>query len=147
MPENESLKRPRLYWLRIGDPSNTQRSFSENMKLSGKRASSTWVCSWIEGLASANTCRSRLPRPCNVEKLVASVVNSKLPYAAPVWTSALNNHAIQKKLFSAQRGVVLRIVSAFLTVSTSSSRLLLDASAYGPWLLLCEPEPLQEKRR
>ena len=27
-------------------------------------------------------------------RLVASVVNSKLFYAAPVWTSALNNHAI-----------------------------------------------------
>ena len=39
-------------------------------------------------------------------RLVASVVKSKLPYAAPFGTSALNNHAIQKKLFSAQRGVV-----------------------------------------
>ena len=45
-------------------------------------------------------------------RLVVSVVNSKLLYAAPVWTSALNNHVIQKKLFSARRGVVLRIVSA-----------------------------------
>ena len=33
-------------------------------------------------------------------RLVASVVNSKLLNAAPVWTSAFNNHAIQKKLFS-----------------------------------------------
>ena len=48
------------------------------------------------------------------------MVNSKLLYAAPVWTSALNNHAIQKKLFWAQRGVVLRIVSAYRTVSTSA---------------------------
>ena len=53
-------------------------------------------------------------------RLVASVVNSKLLYADPVWTSALNNYAIQKKLFSAQRGVVLRIVSACRTVSTSA---------------------------
>ena len=29
-------------------------------------------------------------------RLVASVVNSKLLYAAPVWTSALNSHAVQK---------------------------------------------------
>ena len=43
-------------------------------------------------------------------RLVASVVNSKLLYAAPVWICTLNNYAIQKKLFSAQRGVVLRIV-------------------------------------
>ena len=46
-------------------------------------------------------------------RLVASVVNSKLLYAAPIWTSALNIHAILKKLFSAQRGVVIRIVSAY----------------------------------
>ena len=46
-------------------------------------------------------------------RLVASVVNSKLLYAVSAWTSTLNNHAIQKKLFSAQRGVVLRIVSAY----------------------------------
>ena len=52
--------------------------------------------------------------------LVASVVNSKLLHAAPVWTSALNNHAIQKKLFLAQRGAVLRIVAANRTVSTSA---------------------------
>ena len=53
-------------------------------------------------------------------RLVASVVNSKLLYATPVWTSSLNNHAIQKKLFSAQRGVVLRIVSVYRTLSTSA---------------------------
>ena len=41
---------------------------------------------------------------------VASVVNSKLLYAALIWTSALNTHAILKRLFSAQRGVVMRIV-------------------------------------
>ena len=53
-------------------------------------------------------------------RLVASMVNSKLLYAAPIWTSALNNHAILNKLFSAQRGVVMRIVSAYQTVSTSA---------------------------
>ena len=53
-------------------------------------------------------------------RLVASVVNSKLLHAAPACTSAFNNHAIQKKLFSTQRDVVLRIVSAYRTVSTSA---------------------------
>ena len=53
-------------------------------------------------------------------RLVASIVNSKLLYAAPIWTSALNNHAILKRLFSAQRSVVMRIVSAYRTVSTSA---------------------------
>ena len=46
-------------------------------------------------------------------RLMVSVENSKLLYAAPVSTSALNNHAIQKKIFSAQRGEVLIIVSAY----------------------------------
>ena len=48
------------------------------------------------------------------------MANSNLLYAALVWTSALNNHAIHKKLFLAQRGVVLRIVSAYRTVLTSA---------------------------
>ena len=55
-----------LCWSQTGDPSNIRRSLSGNMKSSGKRALSTWVCSWIEGLALANTCRSRLPKPSNV---------------------------------------------------------------------------------
>ena len=57
-------------------------------------------------------------------RLVTSVVNSKLLYAAPIWTSALNNYAILKKLFSAQRGVVMRIVSAYRTVTTSAMLVL-----------------------
>ena len=54
-------------------------------------------------------------------RLVACVRRKfELLHAAPVWTSALNNHASQKKLFSAQRGVVLRIISAYRTVLTSA---------------------------
>ena len=39
------------------------------MRLKGKKALSTWVCSWIKALASASTCRSRLPKPSNVQPL------------------------------------------------------------------------------
>ena len=53
---------------------------------------------------------------------MASVVHSRLLYAAPVWAKALQNHAIQRRLFSAQRLVALRIVSAYRTVSTSAVR-------------------------
>ena len=63
------------------------------------------------------------------KRLVASVVNSKLLYAASTWTCALNNHVILKKLFSAQRGVVMRIVSAYRTVSTSAVLVLASVSA------------------
>ena len=48
------------------------------------------------------------------------VMHPKLLYAALVWTNALQNHAVQRKLFSAQRGVALRIVSAYRTVVTSA---------------------------
>ena len=58
------------------------------------------------------------------KRLVASVVNSELLYAPPVWTSALNNYAIQNKLLSAQRGVVLRIVPAYESVSMSAMLVL-----------------------
>ena len=57
-------------------------------------------------------------------RLVASVVLSKLLYAAPVWANALHNYAIQRKLFSAQRSVALRIVSAYRTVSNSAALVL-----------------------
>ena len=52
------------------------------------------------------------------------MVHSKLLYADPVWANALQNHAIQKKLFSAQRSAALRIVSAYRTVSTSAVSVL-----------------------
>ena len=123
-------EKPRLCWSRTGDPSNIRGLFLGNMKSSGKRALSTWECSWIEGLAVANTCRSvdllvHIGGPREAKRrLVASVINSKLLYAAPIWTSALNNHAILKKLFSAQRGVLMRIVSASRTVSTSAAMVL-----------------------
>ena len=53
-------------------------------------------------------------------KDVASMVHSKLIYVAPVWALASNNHAILKKLSSAQRGVALRVISAYRTVSRSA---------------------------
>ena len=68
-------------------------------------------------------------------RLVASVVHSKLLYAAPAWANALQNHATQRKLFSAQRSVALRIVSAYRTVSTSA---VLVLSSVPPINLLAE---------
>ena len=61
-------ERPRLHWSRTGDFCDTQESFPENMRLSGKQTSSTWGCSWIERLASANIFRSQMPRSFNVEQ-------------------------------------------------------------------------------
>ena len=76
-------------------------SFGEHLQIATAKAIQTRLMPNIGG-----------PREAK-RRLMASVVNSKLLYAAPIWTSALNNHAILKKLFLAQRGVVMRIVSAY----------------------------------
>ena len=60
--------------------------------------------------------------------LLASVVLSKLLYAVPVLANALQNHAIQRKLFSAQRSIALKIVSAYRTVLTSAVLVLASVS-------------------
>ena len=63
-----ALRKPRLCSSRIEDPFITRESFSEKMRSSGQQASSSWGCSWIEGLASANTYKSQLPKPSNAEQ-------------------------------------------------------------------------------
>ena len=88
-------------------------SFGEDLQITTAKAiqcgaAVTWLMPNIGGPSGAK------------KRLVTSVVNSKLLYAAPIWISAINNHAILKKLFSAQKGLVLRIVSAYRTVSTSA---------------------------
>ena len=45
--------------------------------------------------------------------------------------SALKNHAIQKKLFSAQRGMVLRMVSAYKTVSMNAVHVMVTSPRDG----------------
>ena len=77
-------------------------------------------------------------------RLVPSVVNLKLLYAAPIWTSALKNHALLKRLFSAQRGVVMRTVSAYRTVSTSA---VLVLASVPPIDLLAEERKETFQRR
>ena len=64
-------------------------------------------------------------------RLVASLMHSKLLCATPVWANALQNHAIQTKLFSAQKSVALRIVSAYRTVSTSAVLVLASTDSSG----------------
>ena len=66
---------------------------------------------------------------------MASVVHSKLLYEAPIQANALKNHAIQRRLFSAQRSVALRIVSAYRTVPTS---VVLVLATVPPIVLLAE---------
>ena len=54
------------------------------------------------------------------KRLVASVVHSKLLYAAPICVSILDNHAIHKWLSPVQRGAAIRIISAYQMMSTST---------------------------
>ena len=50
------------------------------------------------------------------QQLLASVVHFKLLNAALVWASALDNHSIQKRLSSTQKGIAMRIISAYRSV-------------------------------
>ena len=88
-------------------------SFGEHLKIAAAKA--------IQCGASLARLMPNIVGPREAKRrLVASVVQSQLLYAAPVWANALKNHAIQRKLFSAQRLVALRIVSAYRTVSKSA---------------------------
>ena len=62
-------------------------------------------------------------------------MHSRVLYVAPVWAKALQNHANQRRLFSAQRLVALRIVSAYRTVSTSA---VLVLASVPPMYILAE---------
>ena len=97
----------------MGVQMDRRLSFSEYLKIATAKA--------IQCEAALTRLLPNIGGPSEAKwRLVVSVVHSKLLYASQVWTSALNDHAIQKKLFSAQRGVVLRIVSAYRTVSASA---------------------------
>ena len=88
-------------------------SFGEHLRIAAAKA--------IQCRANLARFMSNIGGPREAKRrLVASVVLSKLLYAAPIWANALLNHAIQKRLFSAQRSAALRIVSAYRTVSTSA---------------------------
>ena len=97
----------------LGVQLDRRLSFDEHLQIATAKA--------IQGEAALTRLMPNIGGPREGKRrLVASVVNSKLLYAAPIWTSALNNHAILKKLISAQRDVVMRIISAYQTVSTSA---------------------------
>ena len=62
------------------------------------------------------------------------MVLSKPPHdAASVWKNALQNYAIQRKLFSAQRSVALRIVSVYRNASTSAVLVLASIPLIDLW--------------
>ena len=97
----------------VGVQSDRRLSFGEHLSIATDKA--------IQCGANLARLMPNIGEPREAKRrLVASVVYSKLLYAAPVWANALQNHAIQKRLFSAQRSAALRIVSAFRTVSTSA---------------------------
>ena len=101
----------------LGVQLDRRLSFGEHLRIITAKA--------IQGGASLARLMPNIGEPREVKRrLVASVVHSRLLYAAPVWVKALQNHAIQRRLFSAQRLVALRIVSAYRTVSTSAALVL-----------------------
>ena len=105
----------------LGRQLNRRLSFGEHLQIATAKA--------IQCGAALTRLMPNIGGPREAKRrLVASVVNAKLLNAAPIWTNALNNHAILKKLFLAQKGVVMRIVSAYRTVSTSAVLVLASIS-------------------
>ena len=97
----------------LGVQLDRRLSFSEHLKIAAAKA--------IQCGATLARLMPNIGGPRKAKRrLVASVVHSKQLYAAPVWANALQNHAIQRRLFSAQRLVALRIFSAYRTVSMSA---------------------------
>ena len=97
----------------LGVQLDRRLSFGENLKIAAAKA--------IQCGANLARLMPNIGGPREAKRrLEASVVHSKLLYAALVWANALQNHAVQKKLLSAQRLVALRIVSAYRTISTSA---------------------------
>ena len=56
----------------------------------------------------------------NKKKVMCMAIQSVLLYGAPIWNEAAQKHVYRKKLLSAQRLTVLRICSAYRTVSTDA---------------------------
>ena len=124
-------ERSRLCWSRTADPSNTRKivlgeheiEWKKSIKYLGLQLDRR--LSFDEHLQIATAkgiqCGAALTRlmpniggPRQAKRrLVASVVNSKLLYAAAICTCTLNKHAILKKVFLAQKCVMMRIVSAY----------------------------------
>ena len=97
----------------LGVQLDRRLSFGEHLKIAAAKA--------IQCRANLTRLMPNINGPREAKRrLVASVVQSKLLYAAPVWANALQTHAIQRRLFLAQRSVALRIVSAYRTVSSSA---------------------------
>lgn len=54
-------------------------------------------------------------------KVLASVIHSQLLYAAPVWYNALNRKCIKRKFTSIQRGILIRVISSYRTISAEAA--------------------------
>ena len=99
----------------LGVQLNQSLSFGEHLQIATAKA--------IQCAAALSWRMPNIGGPREAKRrLVVKVANLKLLYTVPVWTSAHNNHAIQKNLFSAQRGVVLRTVSALLLNQLARNR-------------------------
>ena len=87
----------------LGVQLDRRLSFSEHLRIATNKAiqrgaNLAWLMPNIGGSREAK------------RRLVASVVQSKLLYAALVWARSLDNHAIHKRLSSEQRGATMRII-------------------------------------
>ena len=92
-------------------------SFSEHLRIARNKA--------IQCEANLAQLMPNIDGPREAKgRLIVSIVHSKLLYTAHVWKSALNNHAIHKRLSSIQRVAVMRMIPTYRTVSASAVLIL-----------------------
>ena len=81
-----------------------------------------------KALKTASTLARIMPNvkgPSEMKRRVlCSTVYSQLLYAAPVWYGCLSRGTIKKKVYSVQRILAMRIISAYRTISTCAAMVL-----------------------
>lgn len=106
------------------------------------------VTTIAEKAATTATALARLmpniggPSECK-RRLLNSVVHSKILYGAEVWANAMESTAIRRNLAAVQRRSVIRVISAFRTVSEGAALVL--ASTPPIDLLIREKQEIYEE--
>lgn len=93
---------------------DTKLTFSEHINRTVQKASNT-ITALSKVMPNINGPSS------SKRRVLASVVNSKILYAAPVWHEAMKNKKLSSKLLSLQRTIAIRVCSAYRTISAAAA--------------------------
>lgn len=96
---------------------DTKLTFSEHIDRTVEKTSKT-ISALSKIMPNINGPKS------SKRKILASVVHSKILYAAPVWHKAMENKKLASKLLSLQRTMAIRVSSAYRTISGAAVRVI-----------------------